>query len=388
MGTNMKILEVIARYPPSVGGSQKVCEELSKQFSNKGHEVTVVTSTSLTNTDTFGFTTSRLFNWKTHGQIGYEHINGIDIYRFEPLIQFFPYLYNPNMGKWLKHHIKEYDVIHVHGYQTYEADIISKLNVPYILTAHDVIAHYDGILGQMKKVFDIIKGKRILHNATTLIALTKENIKQYNDIIDCKDKIKLIPDGIESFKKRKKSKTLLKKYNNPEHVVLFVGRIVKYKGCQYIIKSINDVIKDYSNTKFIFVGQDQGYQDELMKLSHELNVGEYCVFAGKVDNLEEYYNLADVFVLPSKGEGFGLTAVEAMSVGTPTILADMGGLKYVLKDIGGYKINMCTNINKQISNYITKIFKDKHINTNELIQKTKSYSWDAISDKHLELFKK
>ena len=389
----MKILEVIYRFPPAIGGSPKVCFELSNEFYEKGYDVTVVTSTSLTNDDTRGFNTSNLFKFKSSNHNSYSikinnGKNNFEVYYFKPFFQFWPYSINLQMKKFLKKHKDEYDVIHVHGYQSYEAKIVSKIFKTYTLTAHDVIAHYGGWLAFMKGVFDKVIGKQILRNAKHLIALTPENIKEYNDILNCNDKIELIPDGINHFMKKPKSKMLLKQYNNPDFVILFVGRLVEYKGVQHIINALPSIIKKYSNIKFIIVGEDQGHKEILIKQAKQLNVEKYCCFTGKVNNLEEYYNLADVFVLPSHAEGFGLTAVEAMSVGTPTILANKGGLKYILKQDGGYPINMNSNISKQISNYIQKIYKDKHINTTTLIKKTKQFDWDKIAEKHLEVFKK
>jgi glycosyltransferase involved in cell wall biosynthesis len=387
----MKILEIIYRFYPSVGGSQKVVYELSKEFVKKGHDVTVVTSTSMTNNDTRGFSTGRRFTFKSLNDRSYKETKeGINIYRFKPFFQLFPYGYNPQMKKYLKKYIKEFDIVHVHGYQTYEADMVSRLSKNYILTAHDIIAHYGGILGFLKKIFDIIIGKRILKRAKYLVALTAENIKQYKDIVDCGDKIKLIPDGIEPLEKSEKSSELMERFGNPKKVVLFVGRVVKYKGAQDIIKAANSILKFEPSTKFVFVGEDQGYMDELKKLAKELNVSDKCIFEGKVScKIDCYYNTADVFVLPSRGEGFGLTAVEAMSVGVPSILADLGGLKHVLKMVGGYSLDMDHDVSKQIADHVIEIFKDDEIDSKmkNVIENTKRLTWDNISNETLELFK-
>ncbi len=386
----MKILEVCHRFPPAIGGSEKVVHELSKQFKNKGHDVTVITSTSLTNNDTRGFSTGRFFSFQSKNKKSYkENVEGIKIFRFQPLFQLFPYSFNPQMKRFLKNNINKYDIVHVHGYQTYEADIVSKYSKKYILTAHDIIAHYDGVLGFLKNIFDSIIGRRILKRAKNLIALTPENIKQYNEIINCKNKIELIPNGIEKIR-RKNVENLKKQFNNPKKIILFVARLVKYKGAQHIIKAAKEILKNEPSTSFVFVGEDQGYGEELKKIAKENNVENNCFFTGKVPSVDDYYSLADIFVLASTGEGFGLTAVEAMSLGIPSILADMGGLKYVLKEIGGYPLEMEANIHKQIAEHVKDIFDDKKIKEKmeKIIEKIKNYTWDKISDKTLELFEK
>jgi 1,4-alpha-glucan branching enzyme len=395
----MRILIVAHRFPPATGGAEKVAYELAKNFTFFGHSVTVVTSSSITNNDTRGFSTGRPFTLES--QLHAKHVelmNGFKIYRFDPTFQFWPFAINPSMKKWLQKNANKFDIIHVHGYQTYEAVIVSRLGVPYVLTAHDIVAHYGGILGAIKGVFDILFGKTILKNAQRLIALTPENKKQYTAITRCEDKVLIIPNGIDepqdiSFSKKE---ALRKTFGNPKHILVFVARIVKYKGAQHIISAMPEILKNYPDTKAIIVGEDQGYREELEKLASELGVRDNVVFPGRVSDVAAYYAIADAFILPSTGEGFGLSAVEAMSYGTPAILADMGGLKYVLQDVGGYALDMGshndkkeTNIATQIAKHVNTIFAggsavEKRISRGE--QNSKNYRWKDITKKTLDEF--
>jgi glycogen synthase len=387
----MKILEIINKFPPSEGGSQKVVHQLAKQFTKQGHLVTVVTSTSINNKDTRGFSTEGIFHLKNSCQPdNYELMSNIKVYRFKPFFKFWPYAYNPSMRKFLKKEVHKYDIVHVHGYQSYEADLVSKLGVPYILTAHDIIAHYRGFLGFLKKIYDIIIGKRILKRAKKLIAITPENVIQYNEIINCNNKIAIVPNGIESFSKKEKSSELLKKLGNPHKTILFFARIVKYKGAQYIIQALPKIIEIEPKIMCVFAGNDQGYKKELVKLAAELKVQNHCIFTGKISNetREDFYNLADVFIFPSTGEGFGLVAAEALHFGIPSILANKGGLKYILKEIGGYPLDMNKDIPLQIFNYVKNIFQDEKIKEKMLpaIENSKCFTWEDIAKKTLKEF--
>ncbi len=390
----MRICILTHRYPPALGGSEKVCYNLAHEFKKKGHKVTVVTTTSMNHLDTRGFSTGRGFTLKSTNHDSYaEKHDWIPVYRFKPDFQFWPFALNKNMADFFKKNKTRFDIVHVHGYQAYEAVLVSKLDIPYVLTAHDVIAHYGGILGLIKKIFDVFFGKKILKKAKALIALTPENKFQYLDIDNrCENKVRTIPNGIEKPKKLsdEKRKDLLAFLGNPEKIILYTGRIVEYKGCQYVIRALPEIIRQYPMTKFVVVGPDQGYAAELKDLARELGVYENCIFTGVVDSVSGYYNIADAFVLASRGEGFGLSAVEAMSLGVPCVLADMGGLKYVLKDIGGHPINMQEDIVSQIKKYVLSIFSDAEVKgkMKYIVEKTKDYRWDRIAEKHLDIFEK
>lgn len=391
----MKILEVIYRFPPSVGGSQKVVYELSKEFVKKGHDVTVLTSTSMDNNDVRGLSTSRGFSLKSSTyKKTKENMSGIKVYRFDPLFQFWTFAINPNLKRYLKKNISKYDLVHVHGYQSYEAYIVSRLskkyNVNYVLTAHDIISHHPGFFVFIKKIYDILFGRRILKRAKYLIALTKENYKQYLDIYNNKNKVKIIPNGINTYNKTKKDPKIMKKLGKPDKIILFLGRIVEYKGCQYILDALPEILKKHPNSKAVFAGIDGGYTSTLKQKAKKLGIIDNCYFTGAIDDIEPYLNLADVFVFPSRGEGFGLAPVEAMSVGVPAVLANMGGLKYVLKDIGGIPINMKKDISFQISNSVIDVFSGK-ISKSDIKKSeknAKNYRWDKISTKTLDLFEK
>src|SRR3989338_4369977 len=158
---SMKILEVIPKFHPAVGGSEKVVYELSKQFVKDGHEVTVVTSTSTNNKDVRGFSTEGIFRLSSScNSNNHEIIDNINVYRFRPIFKFFPYSYNPSMKKFLKKNAGKYDIIHSHVYQSYEADVISSLGLAYVHTAHDIVSHYGGIFKFFKKIYDLIIGRR------------------------------------------------------------------------------------------------------------------------------------------------------------------------------------------------------------------------------------
>ena len=384
--TTKRILIVICRYPPSIGGSQRVAYELSQSFRRQGHHVTVAASTSLTNTDVRGFSTGKFFSLhSTCKESHVELLDGIAVHRFEPSFQFWPYLYNPCLNTWLTQNAKNFDAIHVHGYQSYELHAVSRLGLPYVLTAHDIVPHYGGVLALLKYTFDLLIGRRALKRAQHLIALTPENKTEYLHIHNDPEKISIIPNGINPVRPAQKDKALLKKWNNPSRVVLFVARLVKYKGAQYIIEAIPHIRAKYPNTTFVFVGPDGGYEHELKTLARKTGVSEWCSFEGPVADVNKYYNTADLFIFPSTGEGFGISPLEAMSAGVPCILANVGGLNYILAHIGGHPLDMTgDDIALQISRHALRLLRDPKKQPT-LMRRARAYTWTSVGKKTLDV---
>ena len=119
-------------------------------------------------------------------------------------------------------------------------------------------------------------------------------------------------------------------------VVLFVGRLVEYKGVTYLLRAFAELVKE-KDARLVVVGDGplrRGLEDE----AGALGVGGKVVFAGEVSGgeLPGYYAACDVFALPSvtRQEAFGLVLVEAMSSGKPVVSTNFSGMPYVVGDAG------------------------------------------------------
>jgi D-inositol-3-phosphate glycosyltransferase len=120
-----------------------------------------------------------------------------------------------------------------------------------------------------------------------------------------------------------------------EKVLLFVGRIDPLKGIEQLIKTI-PLIKGVGDIRLIVVGGDENSKaelEELKKLAAGLGVRGLVTFQGLVrqEQLPHYYSAADVCVVPSYYESFGLVALEALACGTPVVAADVGDLRNIIR---------------------------------------------------------
>ena len=128
-----------------------------------------------------------------------------------------------------------------------------------------------------------------------------------------------------------------------DNVVLYVGRLEPLKGVDILVKAVAD-LDMVGSTRLLIVGGDKQTDplaEKLGALAASLGIAEKVTFAGPVpqSELPTYYGAADVLVLPSHYESFGLVALEAMACGTPVVVSRVGGLKtFVRNGESGYLI--------------------------------------------------
>ena len=214
-------------------------------------------------------------------------------------------------------------------------------------------------------------------------ATKNEVIKRFPEY---KNKIRVIPMGVDTklFSPRN-VKSEFKQYSH-QKIILFVGRLNEQKGIEYLIKAISLVNKQIKNAKLLIIGYGE-YKNEMGKLADSLNLSN-VEFLGSIPHrkLIDYYNLADVFVLPAVTskigtEGQGLVLLEAMACGTAVIGTDTGGIKFIVKNNENGLLarerdenDLAENIVKVLSNNKLK----QKLSKNGIKFVKDNYSWDII----------
>jgi D-inositol-3-phosphate glycosyltransferase len=123
---------------------------------------------------------------------------------------------------------------------------------------------------------------------------------------------------------------------NYDKVLLFAGRIQPIKGLDLLLRAVTH-LPDGRKTRLLVVGGNADGADELVRLNSlvsELGIGDKVTFMGVMEHerMPLFYNAADVCVIPSYHESFGLVAVEALATGTPVVASRVGGLATIVKD--------------------------------------------------------
>jgi glycosyltransferase involved in cell wall biosynthesis/ubiquinone/menaquinone biosynthesis C-methylase UbiE len=206
------------------------------------------------------------------------------------------------------------------------------------------------------------------------------------------------PDKFKPLKTN--TKKIRSELNIPKSdlVVLGVGRLVPKKGFRYLVEAAKFILKRKHNVTFLVVGEgDQ--RSELEKLAKKLGVYEKFRFPGWADygKLVHYYNIADVFILPSVRDEKGnlddqsVSVVEAMACGKPIVATDFPGYKIVILDKqNGFLIPQKNS--KEIGVAVSKLLLSKRLRdtmgkkSRELV--VKNFSWLAIGKQYTMLFNK
>jgi len=329
----MKILQVIPYFPPAYafGGPVTGAYLLSRELVRRGHEVTVYTTNA--------------YNLSSKINIPfYRTLDGINVYSFNNLsmipVKYSKLFITPNLIPFTFKDIKNYDIIHLHEYRTFQNVIVSFVSkhyrIPYILQANGSL---DYLGRKIRKItFDLLWGYKILKNAAKLIALTKFEAEQYRSFNIPYEKIVIIPSTFDASKYEKllpKGK-FREKYNvgSDEKIVLYLGRIHKRKGIDILIEAFTQVIKKYHDVYLFIIGPDDGFQNQLQALIKNCGIEHKVVLTGPRYGREKLEALADadIFVMPSRYEAFSRSLREAMAFGKPVIASDVGGLRDLIKN--------------------------------------------------------
>ena len=391
----MKIL-LINQFPLTGGGSGFYTKNIAKSLIELGHEVCIIIPENTTKIEkidgvriipvffkrrqviegqlpfNFGcFTThprsSMTFNKYTDDQLE------MYIRAFEDAIE--------NVIKEFKP-----DIIHS-GHIWILSNIASKYNVPTIITSHgtDIIGH------NMWERFHKYSNEAI-EKCSKVITISDSNKEDVlNAFPNAKNKVIQLRNGYDQniFERREyNKKEVLEQIGiekNYEKVVLFSGRLVEIKGVDVLLKSAKRY--DDGNTLTLIAGGGV-LLEPLKEQAEQLGLKD-VVFLGNQtqENLCVLYNIADVLAVPSRIEGFGLVAVEALACGTPVIATNQGGLPEFINERVGALVEVEDEV--ALEKEITKILSgERNFNKEELANYAKNnYAQNLVINKVIETYK-
>jgi glycosyltransferase involved in cell wall biosynthesis len=175
-------------------------------------------------------------------------------------------------------------------------------------------------------------GYRMMANAPDIVFAVSEQVRRHCIDVDRIDhaRVQTIYNGLNltdwdtTSSARVPGKTL----------ITTAGNIRRVKGHDIFIKAAAAILPRFPDVSFSIAGAvlEQDYFAELQSLVQDLNLSRHFTFAGNVDDLKQYLSAADIFVLPSRSEGFSNAIVEAMAAGLPVVATDVGGNAEAVKE--------------------------------------------------------
>jgi len=199
----------------------------------------------------------------------------------------------------------------------------SLTGVPYIITAHGT--DIKGFKSDKRFQNIALEGAQNAKKVITISKQVHKDVKKYYDLPE--EKLKLILNGFDEgiFKpmdlnRNEVLKSLVpEKTNQVEYIVNFVGKLTEFKGVDLLIKAAKIYEKEIPGVITLISGHGH-LKEELVKLAEKLNIKSIFFLGNQTqETLTRLYNIADISVVPSRMEPFGLVAIESLACGTPVI---------------------------------------------------------------------
>jgi glycogen synthase len=221
------------------------------------------------------------------------------------------------------------DVVHAHDWMTFPAGmaVAGVKGVPLVVHVHSTEFDRSGIHID-QRIYDI--ERRGMHSAMKIIAvsyLTKNLITHHYGIDPAK--VEVVYNAIES----NGNGMDIEKYNiqKDEKIVLFLGRITMQKGPEYFLAAAKKVLEVMDNVKFVMAGSGDMIR-RTIEMAAGMGIGHKVLFTGflRGGDVEKVFKMADLYVMPSVSEPFGIAPLEAMSHEVPVIISKQSGVSEVL----------------------------------------------------------
>lgn len=326
---------------PSLGGSGVVATELGKLLAEKGHEVHFITHS----------VPFRL--GKFHKNIFYHEVEVNDYYVFK----YPPYDLSlaSKMAQVAK--MEKLDVLHVH-YAVPHA--VCAFLAKEMLGGHlKIITTLHGtditVLGHDESLSDLIR--LAIERSDAVTAVSNDLIRQTRELLDIDKHIDLAYNFVDKRVYYPREVTELRRdFAKPDEKLLI--HISNFRP----VKRVADVVDIFAKvneevpSRLLFVGEGPELSKTICKVK-EMGLADRVIFAGKQDDVAQVISLADVMLLPSEKESFGLVALEAMACGVPTVGSNAGGIpELVTHGETGYLAAIGDT--RQMADYVIRLLVD------------------------------
>jgi glycosyltransferase involved in cell wall biosynthesis len=327
----MRVLHIIPSFAPAwrYGGPIVAADGLTRTLAKLGHEVTVFT-TNIDGDSILDVPTTHPVN------------------RDGVLVWYFPvehprwYCFSRQLAQAMRDRVSHFEIAHIHSLFLWPTTVASfwcrKRRVPYIVHAAGMLdpacirKMYErksiSVSSRLKKNFYLATLGRVELGRASAIHFTSETEMREAILPNIRTRGLVVPFGVDRFEDTNTGWSLLRE-KFPElcgrKIVLFMSRLDPKKGINFLMKAAQELLKQRDDFVVAVAGQgSRGYEFELKRLSAKLGIERQIVFTGTVTGelKNSLLQCADLFVLPSYHENFGVAAVEAMAAGLPIIISN------------------------------------------------------------------
>ena len=359
----MRVLMVSKYFYPVPGGIETNALFIARGLVKRGHHVTVVAADK--------------------GKAREEKVQGVRVIRVP--VRGTPGNTPITPGVFSAVLREDFDVLHLHEPNPFMNFLAVKANFlkrkPIVVTYHSDIVSHSPAIKAFKAVYVHGYQRFLTFKLAKVIMPTSPQYIELSDILPkFKKKCFVVPNGVDLHEFR--PKTVRK--NKNEKRVLFLGRLIYYKGLHVLIKAFERVAREVPNAKLVIAGEGK-LESQLREQVKQAGLEKRVEFIAKrlteAETLREF-NKCDVFVLPSihRTEAFGIVLLEAMACGKPIITTDVSGTKYVAENCG---IVVKTGDDRELASAIVKVLKSEALRKQmgrKSLAKVKRFSWDRVAE--------
>lgn len=366
----MKILH-LGKFCPTIieGGIENFCSDLLEYFNSKGIKADLLCFDRNTFQDKYkGF---HFFACETNFKLYSAPISKYYFTMFKQIAKYYDiiHIHSPNpLAEFLAIHANKKIIIHWHS------DIVKQKFIYYFF--------YRSIQ------------RRVLKKADRIICTSPQYLETSKQLLKFKDKAIVIPLGLNParlnnhYPEDKNLEMIMKQISNKQ-IILSIGRLVEYKGFNYLIESANYLPKD----KVILIAGEGPMYKKLNNKIKKLHLENKVYLLGKIRDISTLIKKSDLFCLTSvtRNEAFGLVLLEALYFGKPIITTNVegSGMNYVNRnDITGMTVPVGNP--EMLASSINKILSDKKLyNTfsKNALERFKEFDISSIGEKILKLYK-
>lgn len=378
---HLKILHVVSMVAPRYAGAGIASQLMARYQAKEGHKVVICT----TNAD-FPKGTLMVPSGEPVDK------DGILIWHFP--VQIRSLLISIPLCLWLKTEIMSFDIVHIHGLYrfpvTFAAYWARRAGVPYVIMPHGsldpFLYHQSQYNLHLKRIYERLFDIPNLKHAAAIHYTAKEEAKQAA-FLKLRTKPVILPNGIDwgSYRRLPLRGNFRRRIglNEQTPLVLFLGRINFKKGLDLLVPAFGLVLRKNPDAHLAIVGPDnEGYGSKVQQWCGEQGIQDRVFFVDYIghEEVNEAYVDADVFVLPSYTENFGLTVVEAMACNTPVVISDHVNIWREVQEAGaGIVVSLDL---RAVADAICRLLADKlearAMGTSGRLAVEKNYAWPRI----------
>lgn len=290
-------------------------------------------------------------------------------------------------------HLKKHDIIHLNYASFFLPVYITKKlwKVPFIYTSHNFPKPEDvKFIKKLSRISEAIWLRFSSKNASTHITISDYAKRMLQERYKTSPTIINYGMNAEMFKFDGDKRNAIRKalsINETDFLILFVGVLYKHKNVITLVNAMPEILKINPDTKLLIIGDGVQY-NEIKNRVHELELEKSVIMKGFIEDINPYYSAADLFVLPSTNEGFGLVFLEAMACGLPIAASNCSSCPEAVGDAG---LLFDPESSKDVAAKITELMNNKELREKlkeKGLERVKLFTWARTAEQYHEVYKK